>query len=107
LTTLDELYKKDLQKKASDKSEIIPKASAFSLKQLYCPEAKKDNRELEQKPKETWLKCGFTNALCNKEECSLWIVTYQRCCFVSIAKALDIISSILDDRLGEEQKLAT
>lgn len=76
MTTLDEIYKKDLAKP-------------------------------QEKPKEIWLKCGFTGGLCNKDECGLWIVTYQRCCFVSIAKALDIMTSILDDRLGEEQKLAT
>jgi hypothetical protein len=82
LSTLDEIYKKDIAK-----DKIIQK-------------------DLE-KPQEIWLKCPLTKNHCDKAECSLWIVTYQRCCFVSIAKALDIMTSILDDRLGEEPKLAT
>jgi hypothetical protein len=58
--------------------------------------------KMTTKPNETWLKCPLTKNHCDKAECSFWIVTYQRCCFVSIAKGLDILTQILDDRIPME-----
>jgi len=106
LTTLDELYKKDLANKASGESAnmtdvgVLTSSGQFLGSGVHSPSI----RELDQKPKEVWLKCPLTKNHCDKAECSFWIVTYQRCCFVSIAKGLDILTQILDDRIPIELK---
>lgn len=75
----------------------------MTLEQFKEVKEFKEKLEKIEKPKEVhaFLRCPFGKDLCGKEECGLYILTYQRCCFVSIAKALDIITSIMDDRMGE------